>query len=244
VLVVDDEVTIRDMLLEYVQVWDYGAVPAGSGAEALDLARRLMPDLIILDVGMRPMSGLDVLRELKRDAATRHIPVLLHSVSDQPEGLLALGATDFLQKPVSGARLREAILGALDRRPVPVYIVDGDDGRRERFRAALEETGVTVSAVRTLADATAIPRLPPPIILLGPRLAEGDSTPLLGRWGTDSAFHDATVVLLGQWPPECLQDGVGCHTELLRGQRATDAVGRVRALIAARRTAPRGPGDG
>ena len=157
VLVVDDEVVIRDLFLEYLQVWNYGAVPAASGAEALELARRLLPDLIILDVGMLPMSGLDVLRQLKRDAATRHIPVLLHSVSDEPEQLLALGAADFLRKPVSGAQLREAVLRALDRTPVPVFVLDGDDARRERVRRALEETGLAVSPARTLAEAAAIP---------------------------------------------------------------------------------------
>jgi CheY-like chemotaxis protein len=110
VLVVDDEVTIRDLLLEYLQVWNYGAVPAGSGAEALEVARRIKPDLIILDVGMLPMSGIDVLRQLKQDPETRAIPVLLHSVADEPGEMLALGAADFLRKPVTGARLREAVL--------------------------------------------------------------------------------------------------------------------------------------
>ena len=169
-LVVDDEVAIRDLLLEYLQVWDYAAVPASSGAEALELARRIAPDLIILDVGMLPMSGLDVLRELKRDAATRSIPVLLHSVSDEPEQLLALGAADFLRKPVSGARLREAVLRALDRTPVPLYLLDGDDARRERIRRALEETGLEVNPARTLAEAVAIPPTPAPVILLGAAL--------------------------------------------------------------------------
>ena len=244
VLVVDDEVTIRDMLLEYLQMWVYGAVPAGNGPEALEVARRLMPDLIILDVGMLPMSGLDVLRELKRDAATRHIPVLLHSVSDEPEGLLTLGAADFLRKPISGARLREAILGALDRTPVPVFVLDGDDARRERVRVALEETGVTVSPARTLKDAVSIPPTPPPVILLGPRLADGESAALLARWCADPAFHDATVVLLGQWPAAAAPDGPGCRAESLRGQRAADAVGRVRALIANRRRTQRGAADG
>jgi signal transduction histidine kinase/CheY-like chemotaxis protein len=244
VLVVDDEVTIRDMLLEYLQMWDYGAVPAGSGPEALEVARRLLPDLIILDVGMLPMSGLDVLRDLKRDAATRHIPVLLHSVSDEPEGLLALGAADFLRKPVSGARLREAILGALDRTPVPVFILDGDDARRERIRSALEETGVPVSPGRTVGDAASIVPAPPPIILLGSRLADGESMPLLARWRADAAFRDATVVLLGHWPEGPAPDAPGCRAERLRGQRAADAVGRVRALIAARRGAQRSAASG
>jgi PAS domain S-box-containing protein len=244
VLVVDDEVTIRDLVLEYLRLWNYGAVPAVNGAEALELAQRIQPDLIILDVGMLPMSGLDVLRQLKQDPATRAIPVLLHSVADEPEQLLALGAADFLRKPVSGARLREAVLRALDRTPVPLFVLDGDDARRERVRRALEETGLDVSPARTLSEAVAIPPAPAPVILLGPRLADGDAAPLLARWSADPAFRDAAVVLMGPWPAESAQAGRGCHTEILRGQRAADAAGRVRALIAARRGPKRDGADG
>jgi PAS domain S-box-containing protein len=244
VLVVDDEVAIRDLLLEYLQMWDYAAVPAGSGPEALELARRIAPDLIILDVGMLPMSGLDVLRELKREAATRAIPVLLHSVSDEPEQLLALGAADFLRKPVSGARLREAVLRALDRTPVPIYLLDGDDARRERVRRALEDTGLDVNPARTLAEAVGIPASPAPVILLGPTLPDGPAPPLLARWHGDPAFADATVVLLGAWPAESAAAGPGCRVETLRGQRASDAVGRVRTLLVRRRAAPEGAAGG
>jgi PAS domain S-box-containing protein len=244
VLVVDDEVTIRDLLLEFLQLWNYGAVPARDGAEALELARRVTPDLIILDVGMLPMSGLDVLRQLKQDPATRAIPVLLHSVADEPEQLLALGAADFLRKPVSGARLREAVLRALDRTPVPLFVLDGDDARRDRVRQALEETGLDVNPARTLADAVAIPPAPSPIIVLGPRLADGESAPLLARWRADPAFRDAAVILVGPWPAESTRAGPGCDVEILRGQRAGDAAGRVRTLIAKRRGAKPNSGDG
>jgi len=244
VLVVDDEVAIRDLLLEYLQMWDHAAVPAGSGPEALELARRLTPDLIILDVGMLPMSGLDVLRELKRDAATRAIPVLLHSVSDESEPLLALGAADFLRKPVSGARLREAVRRALDRTPVPLYLLDGDDARRERVRRALEETGLDVNPARTLAEAVAIPPIPAPVILLGPALPDGPGPPLLARWRGDPAFRSATVVLIGPWPPGHAAAGPGCHVETLQGQRAADAVGRVRTLLVRRRAGTEEARDG
>jgi PAS domain S-box-containing protein len=244
VLVVDDEVTIRDLLLEYLQLWNYGAVPAVSGPEALEVARRIKPDLIILDVGMLPMSGLDVLRQLKQDPATRPIPVLLHSVTDEPEQMLALGASDFLRKPVSSTRLREAILRALDRTPVPLFVLDGDDARRDRIRGVLEQTGLDVSAARTLAEALAIPPTPPPIIVVGPRLADGDAAPLVARWSADPAFRDGAVVLIGAWPPEAGQAGPGCHVEVLRGQRAADAAGRVRSLIARRRGAPRPSSNG
>ena len=233
VLVVDDEVTIRDLLLEYLQLWDYGAVPAASGAEALELARRLQPDLIILDVGMLPMSGLDVLRQLKQDPATRAIPVLLHSVADEPEQMLALGAADFLRKPVSGARLREAVLRALDRTPVPVFVLDGDDARRERVRRALEETGLDVSPAATLAEAVAIPPAPAPVIVLGRDLADG-----AGRAAPGPMERRSRVPRRRRGPdgrvarPRARQAGPGCHVEILRGQRAADAAGRVRALIA------------
>jgi PAS domain S-box-containing protein len=244
VLVVDDEVAIRDVLLEYLQMWDYGAVPASGGAEALELARRIKPNLIILDVGMLPMSGLDVLRQLKKDPETRRIPVILHSVTDEPEQMLALGATEFLLKPVTGARLREAVLRALDRTPAPLFIVDGDDGRRERVRQLLEDTGLDVGSARTLDEAAAISPAPPPIVLLGPHLADGDAAPLLARWSADPAFRDATVVLMGPWPTGSARAGPGCHIEILRGQRASDAAGRVRALIAERRRPRRSAKDG
>ncbi|HEY7142543.1 MAG TPA: ATP-binding protein [Methylomirabilota bacterium] len=235
VLVVDDEVTIRDLLLEYLQVWGYGAVPAGSGAEALELAGRIKPDLIILDVGMLPMSGLDVLRQLKQNTETRAIPVLLHSVADEPNEMLALGATDFLRKPVTGARLREAVTRALDRTPVPVFVLDGDEGRRERVRRVLEDTGVPVSPARTLAEAVAIPPTPPPVVVLGPTLTDGASAELLARWSADPLFRDASVILAGPWPADSARRDRGCHVEVLRGQRAADAAARVRALIADRR---------
>ena len=102
VLVVDDEVAIRDLLLEYLQVWDYAAVPASSGPEALELARRITPDLIILDVGMLPMSGLDVLRQ----AGHRH--------AEHP-GAAALGVRRARAAP--GPRRRRLPAEAGDRRP-------------------------------------------------------------------------------------------------------------------------------
>ena len=238
VLVVDDEVTIRDLLLEYLQMWDYGAVPAASGAEALELARRIKPDLIILDVGMLPMSGLDVLRQLKKDPATRPIPVLLHSVTDEPEQMLALGATDFLRKPVSGARLREAILRALDQTPVPLFVLDGDDARRERIRTSPRGDGARREPRPDAGrgggdppDAAADHRARPAPRRRGRRPA---GRPMERRPGVPRRRRWSWWARGRPRPP---RPGPGCHVEILRGQRAADAAGRVRALIARRRGA-------
>jgi hypothetical protein len=116
-----------------------------------------------------------------------------------------------------------------------VFVLDGDDARRDRVRRALEEAGLPVDPARTLAEAVAIPPLPPPVIVLGPTLTDGPSAPLLARWSADPTFRDAAVILVGPWPAESANAGPGCHAEILRGQRAADASGRVRALIARRR---------
>jgi hypothetical protein len=158
--------------------------------------------------------------------------------------MLALGAADFLPKPVTGARLRETILRTLDRTPVPVFVLDGDGARRERLCRRLEETGLPVQPAATLADAAAIPPTPAPVIVLGPTLADGPSASLVARWIGDPAFRDAAVILMGAWPDDSVAVGPGCHVERLRGQRAADAAGRVRALIARRRGARQDTRDG
>jgi len=215
-------------------MWGYRGVPAADGPEVLALTRRLGPDLVFLDVGMLPMSGLDVLRQLKEDPATRRIPVMLHSVADRPDEMIGLGAADFLQKPVSATRLREAVLRALDRTPVPVYVVDGDEARGERVHRMLEETGVPATLLRRRTEAEAIPSAPPPVIVLAPELSDGPAAPVAAQWITDPAYREADLILLGRWPAEAAADGGGCRVETLRGQRAADAAAGVRAALARR----------
>ena len=123
-------------------------------------------------------------------------------------------------------------------------MLDGDEARGHRIRTVLEETGLEVGAARTLADAVAIPATPAPIIVLGPRLADGAATPLVARWSAEPAFRDAAVLLVGPRPSAAVQAGPGNHVELIRGQRAADASGRARMLIARRRAAARGPASG
>jgi PAS domain S-box-containing protein len=108
VLVVDDERLNRDLIVAMLSRERCEVTTAASGEEALAAVARRPPDLVVLDVMMPGMDGYEVARRLKRDAATRGIPVIiLTALDDRPARLRGLeaGADDFLSKPVDHAEL-------------------------------------------------------------------------------------------------------------------------------------------
>jgi CheY-like chemotaxis protein len=110
-LVVDDNEGLIDLFRRYLGDQDIEIIPAADGQEGLRLARSLVPDLIVLDVMMPRQDGWDVLMQLQASSETRHIPVIVCSVLDNPALASSLGATAFLPKPVS----RPQLLGVLSR---------------------------------------------------------------------------------------------------------------------------------
>ena len=103
ILIVDDVAANVRLLEARLAAEYYQVATAQDGHDALHLARTWQPDLILLDVMMPDMDGFETCRKLKRDAVTRHIPVVMVTTLDQNEervrGLEA-GADDFLTKPV------------------------------------------------------------------------------------------------------------------------------------------------
>lgn len=108
VLVVDDNQQNLELLQAYLEDIDCTTVPAKDGLQALDIAAKQSPDLILLDIMMPKMSGFEVCRRLKNDPKTADIPVImvtaLSEFGDIERGIDS-GTDDFLSKPVNKLEL-------------------------------------------------------------------------------------------------------------------------------------------
>src|SRR5215208_6731078 len=108
ILAVDDTPQNLDLLTRRLQSQGYEVATAADGVEALARVADLVPDLILLDIMMPKLDGIETVRRLKADAAYRHIPVILVTAKSDPrdvvEGLDA-GGDDYLTKPIDRAAL-------------------------------------------------------------------------------------------------------------------------------------------
>jgi CheY-like chemotaxis protein len=141
---------------------------APSGPDGLALARTLRPAAITLDVMMPGMDGWAVLAALKADPHLAPIPVVMVTILDDKEMGFALGAVEYLTKPVDRARLLDVVKrfrpGAS---PDPVLVVDDDPEMRDMLRRALEKDGLAVlEAEHGQAALAAIARRRPALVLL------------------------------------------------------------------------------
>jgi signal transduction histidine kinase/CheY-like chemotaxis protein len=111
VLVVEDDPHSAELLSVYLEGAGYKIAVARDGVEGLELARRLRPRAVVLDILLPRVDGWDLLGRLKADAATAESPVIVVSMLDERSKGLALGAVEYLVKPVG----REELLEALER---------------------------------------------------------------------------------------------------------------------------------
>jgi two-component system alkaline phosphatase synthesis response regulator PhoP len=109
VLVVDDDHFTRQFIRDALEDDGYELIIATSGSEALERARTDHPDLLLLDIMMPEIDGLDVARALRADAATRDLPIVIVTAKASPtdaEAAFAAGANDYITKPFTAAVLR------------------------------------------------------------------------------------------------------------------------------------------
>jgi CheY-like chemotaxis protein len=198
VLVIDDEETVRDLMRRFLGREGFEVVTARDGAEGLTLARDLRPMLITLDVLMPGLDGWSVLENLKADPDLADIPVVMLTILDDKNKGFALGATDFLTKPVDRERLRSVIARyggqKAERRAL---VVDDDPDTRVWLRRMLREEGWTVleaangrEALARLADKA------PDVVLLDLMMPEMDGFELIEELRHDEVWRRLPVVVV------------------------------------------------
>jgi signal transduction histidine kinase/CheY-like chemotaxis protein len=168
VLVVDDDPSARELLKRFLNKEGFHVECAANGQEALALVKRIRPTVITLDVMMPGMDGWSVLSKLKEDPLAAEIPVVMLTIVDDKHFGHALGATEYMTKPVDRERLA-AVIRKLRPPSIPgqVLIVDDDAEVREMLVRTLEPQGWAASTAEDgRAALDAITAQKPDLILL------------------------------------------------------------------------------
>jgi two-component system, sensor histidine kinase and response regulator len=155
ILIVDNEASARELLATHLGS-EYRVALAQSGAEALARAKELRPDAIALDVLMDNGDGFDVLTALRKDPETRGLPVIILSVIDRKRVGFALGATDYLVKPIRKSVLLETFNKHVPSRiddDAAILLVDDDPRTLELLEQTLRAVGYETQSVRSGARA-------------------------------------------------------------------------------------------
>ena len=198
VLVVDDDPTVHDLMRKFLSKEGLRIAVAANGADAIRLTKELHPALITLDVLMPGMDGWAVLAALKADVALADIPIIMLSITDEKQMGYALGAADYLTKPIDWGRLAE-ILRKYEcvRPPCPILIVEDDEGVRSMLRRRLEKEKWTVfEAENGRVALEQMRKLQPELILLDLMMPEMDGFQFLDEFRRDEAWRSIPVIVV------------------------------------------------
>jgi CheY-like chemotaxis protein len=196
VLVIDDDPIARELIERLLNKEGFHVQPAASGQDGLRLAKELRPNVITLDVMMPTMDGWEVLRALKCEPDLASIPVVMLSMLDERGTGIALGAADYLLKPVDQGRLTEAVKRCVRRGEQGyVLIVDHDPMSAQSAGSALEAEGWPVVNVANATLALeAIRRSRPAAVLVDVFSPQTRGMELLTELGRSAEYQSIPVI--------------------------------------------------
>lgn len=198
VLVIDDEAPVRTLLRRFLTREGFAVEEAAGGEAGLALARAHHPDAITLDVMMPGMDGWEVLAALKGDPALADIPVIMLTVVDDKKTGYALGAAEYLTKPLDREHLRRVLHRyRADEGATRVLVVEDDPATAELIRRTLEAEGWTVTHARNGREALArLDEAPPALILLDLMMPEMDGFDFLEALRAPPRSSEVPVVIV------------------------------------------------
>ncbi len=197
-LVIDDDPASRELLQRMLEKDGYLVRLAANGPDGIAAAKEHKPDLITLDVMMPSMDGWAVLAALKADPATADIPVvMLTMVEDRPMGF-ALGATEYLTKPVQKSRVLEAVSRCVSHKSDDILVVEDDAMAADIVMRTVQAEGHRCRHARNGREALAmVHESRPALIILDLMMPEMDGFTFLDALRVEAPdFSDIPVVVL------------------------------------------------
>ena len=200
VLVIDDDPAARDLMSRFLSREGFRPETAASGEEGLRLAQTLRPVAITLDVMMPGTDGWTVLQRLKASAETQNIPVIMLTMVDDRNIGFALGAADYMTKPIDRARLSTILerYRCADREAgCRVLLVEDDQATREMMHTLLTREGwVVEEAANGQIALDCLSGAGPDLILLDLMMPEMDGFEFARRLRERPEWRDIPVVVL------------------------------------------------
>jgi CheY-like chemotaxis protein len=199
VLVVEHDPAFAGILLTVAHEQKFKALVTSYGQAALELARENRPDAITLDLRLPDMDGMVLLDQLKRDPATKHIPVHVISVDEDVDRALQFGAFATLRKPVSKNNLEAAFGGIrslVERRVKHLLIVEDNLIERENLVSVIGNSDIRTTAVGSVAEALeALKARKYDCLILDLRLPDKSGVELLDMIRQDKALAGLPVIV-------------------------------------------------
>jgi PAS domain S-box-containing protein len=196
VLVIDDDPNVHDLIGRILRSRGFTPLFAASGQQGLEMAREHQPDVITLDVMMPDQDGWAVLAQLQADSTTASIPVVMVTMVDDRSAAYALGASDYLVKPIDQDRL-VGTLAKYRSGTGCALVVEDDDPTREVVTRHLTEAGWQVRQAADGDDALeALESTPPDVVLLDLMMPNTDGFEVVERMRRDEEWRQIPVVVM------------------------------------------------
>ncbi len=230
ILVVDADAEFGQLLRVALEAEGMKVLTVSSGEAALRLARQKLPDFISLEMRLPDLDGLEVLQLLKRDPETADIPVAIVSVLADRERGMALGALDYLTKPLSAPQVVRVVQRTLQRHET-VVAVGGDREALGRLRSSLQQAGIAVRTTLRSEQALRFARdLQPAALVLVLGTSDIDGGEFLDRLRRDARTADIPVVVISALAGGTGMDG-GQVREKLQGFGGVHFVSETQELM-------------
>lgn len=202
ILTIEDDRMAAHLLESHLTSSGYEVICCNQPERAVAMAADLQPQAITLDLLMKPTSGWEILLQLKHDPRTTGIPVIVVSIVDQPTAGAAIGADEYLVKPVDKATLLAAVARCLDDGEAssparPILVVEDDTPTREIIAELLKTKGYAVATAADGASARAqVAASLPQLVILDLVLPKVGGFELLAEWRADPRTAELPIFVL------------------------------------------------